>query len=128
MVLEAVYEEDFLSCSHGFRPGRSAHQALRQLSGVIAARRQHWVLDVDLRKYFDSIPHSHLREILNQRVTDSVIRRMIDKWLNAGVLEAGNLHFATEGTRKAVSSHQCSRTFSCTMCWTSGLRTWCDHA
>src|SRR6202521_4276768 len=56
------------------------------------------VLDVDVRKYFDSIPHSHLREILDQRVTDGVIRRMIDKWLNAGVLEAGNLHFATEGT------------------------------
>jgi RNA-directed DNA polymerase len=87
MVLEAVYEQDFLSCSYGFRPGRSAHQALRQLSGVVTVRRQHWVLDVDLRKYFDSIPHSHLREILDQRVTDGVIRRMIDKWLNAGVLE-----------------------------------------
>jgi retron-type reverse transcriptase len=98
MVLEAVYEQDFLSCSYGFRPGRSAHQALRQLSGVITVRRQHWVLDVDVRKYFDSISHSHLREILDQRVTDGVIRRMIDKWLNAGVLEAGDLHFATEGT------------------------------
>ena len=52
----------------------------------------------NIRKYFDSTPHSHLREILDQRVTDGVIRRMIDKWLNAGVLEAGNLHFATEGT------------------------------
>jgi len=60
--------------------------------------RQHWVLDVDIRKYFDSISHSHLREILDQRVTDGVVRRMIDKWLNAGVLEAGTLHFATEGT------------------------------
>ena len=98
MVLEAVYEQDFLSCSYGFRPGRSAHQALNQLSGVITVGRQRWVLDVDVRKYFDSIPHSHLREILDQRVTDGVIRRMIDKWLNAGVLEAGNLHFATEGT------------------------------
>jgi len=64
----------------------------------MAVRKQRWVLDVDVRKYFDSIPHSHLREILDQRVTDGVIRRMIDKWLNAGVLEAGNLHFATEGT------------------------------
>jgi len=54
MVLEAIYEEDFLSCSYGFRPGRSAHQALRQLSGVITVRRQYWVLDVDVRKYFDS--------------------------------------------------------------------------
>jgi RNA-directed DNA polymerase len=98
MVLEAVYEQDFLPCSYGFRPGRSAHQALRQLSGAITVRKQYWVLDVDIRKYFDSISHSHLREILDQRVTDGVARRMIDKWLNAGVLEAGNLHFATEGT------------------------------
>jgi group II intron reverse transcriptase/maturase len=98
MVLEAVYEQDFLPCSYGFRPGRSAHQALNQLSGAITVHRQHWVLDVDIRKYFDSISHSHLREILDQRVTDGVVRRMIDKWLNAGVLEAGNLHLATEGT------------------------------
>ena len=98
MVLEAVYEQDFLSCSYGFRPGRSAHQALNQLSGVTTVHRQHWVLDVDIRKYFDSISHSHLREILDQRVTDGVVRRMIDKWLNAGVLEAGTLHLATEGT------------------------------
>jgi len=98
MVLEAVYEQDFLSCSYGFRPGRSAHQALRQLSGAIAVRRQHWVLDVDIRKYFDSIPHHQLRAILDQRVTDGVIRRMIGKWLKAGVLEDGLLHLATEGT------------------------------
>jgi RNA-directed DNA polymerase len=98
MVLEAVYEQDFLPCSYGFRPGRSAHQALNQLFRAITVHRQHWVLDVDIRKYFDSLSHSHLREILDQRVTDGVVRRMIDKWLNAGVLEAGNLHFATEGT------------------------------
>jgi RNA-directed DNA polymerase len=97
MVLEAVYEQEFLSCSYGFRPGRSAHQALQQISRAIT-RRQHWVLDVDIRKYFDSISHSRLREILDQRVTDGVVRRMIDKWLNAGVLEEGNLYFANEGT------------------------------
>ncbi len=97
-VLEAVYEQDFLPCSYGFRPGRSAHQALNQLFRAITVRRQYWVLDVDIRKYFDSISHIHLREILDQRVTNGVIRRMIDKWLNAGVLEAGNLHLATEGT------------------------------
>jgi retron-type reverse transcriptase len=67
-------------------------------SGVITVRRQHWVLDVDIRKYFDSIPHQELRAILDQRVTDGVIRRMIDKWLNAGALEDGLLRYATEGT------------------------------
>jgi RNA-directed DNA polymerase len=98
MVLEAVYEQDFLTCSWGFRPGRSAHGALEELFSVITWRRQHWVLDVDIRKYFDSIPHHHLRAFLDQRVTDGVIRRMIDKWLKAGVLEDGLLRLATEGT------------------------------
>jgi group II intron reverse transcriptase/maturase len=98
MVLEAIYEQDFLPCSYGFRPGRSAHQALRTLQNVLWAKRLYWVLDIDIRKYFDSIPHSHLRAFLDQRVTDGVIRRMIDKWLKAGAVEDGLLLHATEGT------------------------------
>ena len=98
MVLEPVYEQDFHACSYGFRPGRSAHEALHELYGVITRQGQYWVLDVDIRKYFDSIPHPDLRAILDQRVTDGVIRRMIDKWLKAGVLEDGLLRLATEGT------------------------------
>jgi len=98
MVLEAIYEQDFLPCSYGFRPGRSAHQALRTLRDAIWGQRLYWVLDVDIRKYFDSIPHSHLRGLLDQRVTDGVIRRMIDKWLKAGVVEGGLLHHATTGS------------------------------
>jgi RNA-directed DNA polymerase len=98
MVLEAVYEQDFLPCSHGFRPGRSAHEALRVLYSAITKQGQYWVLDVDIRKYFDSIPHQELRAILDQRVTDGVIRRMIDKWLKAGVLEDGLLRRAMEGS------------------------------
>jgi len=97
-VLEAVYEQDFLPCSWGFRPGRSAHGALNVLFSAITKRGQYWVLDVDIRKYVDTIPHHHLRAILDQRVTDGVIRRMIDKWLKAGVLEHGLLRLATEGT------------------------------
>ena len=96
MVLEAVYEQDFLPCSFGFRPGRSAHQALQSLR--TACMRQHWVIDIDIAKYFDLIPHSHLRDFLDRRVTDGVIRRMIDKWLKAGVLEDGLLRHATEGS------------------------------
>ena len=97
MVLEAVYEQDFRTCSFGFRPGRSAHDALRNLFTAIM-KGQHWVLDVDIAKYFDTISHHHLRKFLDQRVTDGVIRRMIDKWLKAGVLEKGHLHHVTEGT------------------------------
>jgi RNA-directed DNA polymerase len=98
MVLEAVYEQDFLPCSYGFRPGRSAHQALHDLRSAIWSQRLHWVLDVDIRKYFDSIPHSHLRAFLDNRVTDGVIRRMIDKWLKAGVIEDGHLHHTAAGS------------------------------
>src|SRR3954463_7659475 len=85
-------------CSYGFRPGRSAHQALRTLRDAIWGQRLYWGLDIDIRKYFDSIPHAHLRRFLDQRVTDGVIRRMIDKWLKAGVVEDGHLHHTTAGS------------------------------
>jgi RNA-directed DNA polymerase len=98
MVLEAIYEEDFYPCSYGFRRGRSAHQALHALRSDLWAKRLHWVVDIDIRKYFDSIPHPHLRTFLDQRVTDGVIRRMIDKWLKAGVVEDGLLRHMTEGS------------------------------
>jgi RNA-directed DNA polymerase len=98
MVLEAVYEQDFLHCSFGFRRGRSAHQALQYLRAGFMSQGRRWVIDIDIEKYFDSIPHSHLRDFLDRRVTDGVIRRMIDKWLKAGVLEDGLLRHATEGS------------------------------
>ncbi len=96
MVLEPIYEQDFLPCSFGFRPGRSAHQALAALSSALMGwRGLGWVLDVDISKYYDTIQHHHLRAYLDRRVMDGVIRRMIDKWLKAGVLERGRLHHAT---------------------------------
>jgi RNA-directed DNA polymerase len=98
MILEAIYEQDFRPCSYGFRRGRSPHEALRVLHSAITKQGQYWVLDVDIRKYFDSIPHDQLRALLDQRVTDGVIRRMIDKWLKAGVLEDQQLRVAAEGT------------------------------
>jgi RNA-directed DNA polymerase len=91
MALEAVYEQDFLACSFGFRPGRSTHQALQSLRNACMEEKLPWVLEVDLRKYFDTIPHGPLRSFLDRRVTDGVLRRMIDKWLKAGVLEEGRL-------------------------------------
>jgi len=81
MVLEAIYEQDYLPCSYGFRPGRSAHQALNGLRDAIWSKRLYWVLEIDIRNYFDTISHTHLRTFLDQRVTDGVIRRMVDKWL-----------------------------------------------
>ena len=98
MLLEPIYEHDFNDCSFGFRPGRSAHEALRSVWKGIMYRGGQWVLDVDVRKYFDSIDQAKLRELLARRVTDGVVRRLIDKWLKAGVLDNGQLSYPEFGT------------------------------
>jgi group II intron reverse transcriptase/maturase len=98
MVLEAVYEQDFLDCSYGFRPKRSAHQALEALSGGLMRRRGGWVLEVDIQSFFDTLDHAHLRSFLDRRVRDGVLRRVMGKWLNAGVLEDGWLQHPETGT------------------------------
>lgn len=98
MVLEAVYEQDFLACSYGFRPGSSAHQALNTLRNELMAVRGGWVLEADIRKYFDTLDHGHLRQMLHQRVRDGVILRLIGKWLNAGVLTEGELSRPESGS------------------------------
>ena len=98
MLLEPIYETGFLPCSYGFRRGRSAHDALSALRKGIIEQRQRWVIDADISKYFDSITHSHLRSFLDLRIKDGVARRMIDKWLKAGVLEEDALHRPVAGT------------------------------
>ena len=98
MLLEPIYEQTFLDCSFGYRPARNAHQALQVLRTGIMKQQGYWVLEVDIRKYFDSIPFAALRECLAKRVTDGVVRKLIDKWLKAGVLEAGQVHYPEAGT------------------------------
>jgi RNA-directed DNA polymerase len=98
MVLEAVYEQDFLDCSYGFRPGRSAHQALESLWRQTMSTRGGWIVEVDIRKFFDTLDHAHLRELLRRRIRDGVLLRLIDKWLKAGVLEDGNMTFPDKGS------------------------------
>lgn len=98
MALAAVYEQDFLDCSYGFRPGRSAHQALESFWSQMMKMGGGWVIEVDIRKFFDTLDHSHLREILHQRVRDGVLLRLIGKWLNAGVMESGELSYPEAGT------------------------------
>jgi group II intron reverse transcriptase/maturase len=98
MVLEAVYEQDFLDCSYGFRPKRSAHQALEALWRGLMDMGGGVVIEVDIKSYFDTIGHQHLRDILDKRVRDGVLRRAIDKWLKAGVFEDGGVHGLKEGS------------------------------
>lgn len=98
MVLEAIYEQDFQDCSYGFRRNRSPHQALEALREPLMAMGGGFVVELDIRKFFDTVDRSRLREILRQRVRDGVLLRLIGKWLNAGVLEEGKLHFPDAGT------------------------------
>jgi group II intron reverse transcriptase/maturase len=98
MLLEPIYEQDFYDCSCGFRPGRSAHQALDALWQQIMQMGGGWILEVDIRKFFDTLDHVHLRELLRCRVRDGVVLRLIGKWLNAGVLEDGALIYPETGS------------------------------
>ncbi len=98
MVLEAVYEQSFLDCSYGFRPGRSAHQALRVVQSQTVMMAGRWVLEVDIRNFFGTLDHCHLRNIVRKRVRDGVLLRLIGKWLNAGVMEDGTIEYPESGT------------------------------
>lgn len=98
MLLEPIYEQEFLPFSFGFRPGRSPHQALEYLRTQCFEQKVQWVLEVDLRKFFDTVDHRQMRELLSRRVQDGVIDRLIAKWLKAGVWEKGNVSYPEEGT------------------------------
>lgn len=99
MPIEAIYEQDFVEDSYGFRPGRGAHDAIEALwREAMAMGESCWVLEADIKGFFDTLDHGHLRAFLDRRVRDGVLRRVIDKWLKAGVLKEGSLRFRTEGT------------------------------
>jgi RNA-directed DNA polymerase len=98
MVLQAIYEVDFRSCSYGFRPGRNQHQALAATWTTTMNMDGGYVLELDIEGFFDSLDHGHLRSFLDKRVRDGVIRRTIDKWLKAGVLENGELRRCKGGS------------------------------
>ena len=97
-VLEQIYEEDFLGFSYGFRPGRSCHNALDALWVGITHRKVNWVLDADIRGFFDNIDHEWLLKFLEHRIADRRILRLIRKWLTAGVSEDGQWSRTTVGT------------------------------
>lgn len=97
-VLNAVYEADFLGFSYGFRPGRSPHQALDALVVALRSKKVNWVLDADIRGFFDTIDHQWLLQMIQHRIADRRVLRMISKWLKAGVMEANQWQPSDEGT------------------------------
>ena len=98
MLLEPIYEHQFKDWSFGFRPGRKAHEALAYLWKQAGACRVSVILDVDIKAFFDTIPHSKLREVVGHRVRDGVVLRVIGKWLKAGVMEDGEISYSEDGT------------------------------
>jgi RNA-directed DNA polymerase len=98
MLLEPIYEQDFYDCSYGFRPGRGAHQALEALWKQTMDSRGGWIVEVDIRKFFDTLDHRHLREFVGRRVRDGVLLRLIGKWLKAGVMEDGSVSYPDSGS------------------------------
>ena len=98
MVLEPLYEQEFLDCCYGFRPKRSAHDALQVLWEHLMELGGGWIIDLDIRKFFDTMSHAHLRGILKRRVRDGVLLRLIGKWLKAGVWEKGSVRYPEQGT------------------------------
>ena len=97
-LLNAVYETDFLGFSYGFRPGRSPHQALDALAVGFKSKKVNWVLDADIRGFFDTIDHGWMRKFVQHRIGDQRVMRLIGKWLKAGVMEANQWRSSDEGT------------------------------
>jgi len=103
-VLNTIYETDFLGFSYGFRPGRSQHHALDALYAGLLTKKVNWVLDVDIRGFFDAIDHGWLVKFIEHRIADQRVVRLIQKWLNAGVLEDGKRTRVPEGTPQGGSA------------------------
>src|SRR2546422_1666216 len=103
-VLNTIYETDFLGFSYGFRPGRSQHQALDALYTGLLTKKVNWVLDLDIRGFFDALSHEWLVKFVEHRIADRRVVRLIQKWLNAGVLEDGKRTRTEEGTPQGGSA------------------------
>ena len=97
-ILNAIYEQDFLDCSYGFRPGRSPHQALDKLRADICTRPTEWILEIDIKAYFDSIVREQLMEMVGKRISDGSVLRLIRKWIQVGFIDDGRFLVSETGT------------------------------
>lgn len=103
MILEQIYEVDFFDTSYGYRPGKSCHEALATLGGIIATRKVNWVSDADIKGFFDNVCHERLEELLRIRISDPKLLRLIRRFLKAGVMIDGHLHDTEDGVPQGAS-------------------------
>jgi RNA-directed DNA polymerase len=98
-ILEQIYEQDFLECSYGYRPGVGALDAVRELSAELRSGGYHYLVEADIRSFFDKLDHEKLIELLERRIDDKAFIRLIRKWLKAGVLEPdGAVEYPEKGS------------------------------
>jgi len=97
-ILQAIYEADFLSCSYGFRPNKSGHMALRRLNDILMHHKVNYILDADIRGFFNQVVHQQLMEFISLRIADPNIKRLLVRFLKAGVIEEGSYEPTTRGT------------------------------
>ena len=126
-VLTPVYEEVFLNCSYGYRKGKSAHEALNVLFHSVSFEGMRYIIDADIRDYFGSIKHQCLRDFLDHRIKDGVIRKQIDKWLKAGVLEGSPVSYPRRGTPQGRTISPLLSNIYLHMYLTTGLPTRSSH-
>ena len=103
MILEQIYEVDFHDTSYGYRPGKSCHEALATLGGIIATRKVNWISDADIKGFFDNVCHRRLEELLRLRISDPQLLRLIRRFLNAGVMIDGRLETTEDGVPQGAS-------------------------
>ncbi|NQE46233.1 hypothetical protein C5S31_09460 [ANME-1 cluster archaeon GoMg2] len=97
-ILEAIFEQDFIDTSYGFRPNRSCHDALTELNRIIMNVPVNFVVDMDISKFFDTVDHKRLMECLRQRIVDSTLLRLIGRFLKSGIMEEGKYFETDQGT------------------------------
>jgi group II intron reverse transcriptase/maturase len=98
LILQAIWEPEFCECSYGFRPGRSAHDALRRMAEIITKEHTQWVVEADVKGFFDHVSHGHLMRFLEHRIADPRFLRILRRFLKAGVMEDGVVSASEEGT------------------------------
>ena len=103
MILEQIYEVDFYDTSYGYRPGKSCHEALATLGGIIATRKVNWISDADIKGFFDNVSHARLEELLRKRISDPKMLRLIVRFLKAGVMIDGHLEATEDGVPQGAS-------------------------
>ena len=123
-LLNAIYEQDFLNCSYGFRPGRGQHQALDEVGRVLCTRPMGWVLEIDIRAYFDSIVRPMLVEMIERRITDGSVLSLIWKWIKVGAIDNGQLLVTKQGRVRGNRLVRFWPTPTCTMFSINGSKKW----